>query len=682
MTTNRLQITELDFDQIKTNLKSYLKQQSEFQDYDFEGAGLSVLVDLLAYNTHYNAYYLNMVANESFMDTAILRDSVVSHAKSLGYIPYSYSAPVASINITVTTENTTPGQLTLPKGFIFLSNLIDGTSYSFVTLEPYTVTKSGTNFYFENVDIYEGQILSYNYNYTELDNPKAIFSIPETTIDTNTITVSVKPNSSNTQYTVYSKATDILEITSASEVFFLQEGRNGRYEIYFGDGVIGKKLNDGAVVTISYLTTNGDLANKADNFTGTSNIDVYSQYSIFVNNVASGGKLRQSVDKIKTGALSQYATQNRLVTTKDYESYILNNYPNIDAISVWGGQDETPKVFGKVYISLKPKKDYYISETEKQRIVDVIINPKAIVSVQAEIRDPEYLYLIVQNNIQYDPKKTVTDAESLKNSIKAAILNYRDTQLNNFSSYFVVSELQDTINYVDMNAIIGSEITVRVQKRFVPKLNQSTSYNIKYNCPIHRGTITNKLISTEFDVYDVTGTRRTATFEEAPQSYTGISQIQITSPGSGYSSPTVTITGDGSGATAYAKVINGRIQSIVITNRGTDYTRATVTISDETGYGAAVVAVIDGKVGTLRTIYYDSLAQRQIINSNAGTIDYESGIIYINDIRFLSTNSTDGLIRLNIEAERGIIKSVRNTILTIDDNDPTSITTTLEKSNK
>ena len=198
--------------------------------------------------------------------------------------------------------------------------------------------------------------------------------------------------------------------------------------------------------------------------------------------------------------------------------------------------------------------------------------------------------------------------------------------------------------------------------------------------PIHRGTLTNRLTSTEFEVYDVTGATRTAIFEETPQSYTGISKIEITAPGSGYTTnPTVTINGDGTNATAEAVVVNGRIQSIKITNRGTDYTRATVTITDDTGYGATAVAVIDGKIGTLRTIYYDSLAQRQIINSNAGEVDYDNGIVTINDIRFLSVNSDDGLIRMDIEAERGVIKSVRNTIITIDESDPTAIVTTMEK---
>ena len=676
---NRLRVTELDFDQIKNNLKTYLKQQSQFQDYDFDGAGLNILLELLAYNTHYNAYYLNMVANESFLDTAILRDSVVSHAKMLNYVPFSYTAPLAKINVTIDSGTTTPEELTIPKGYAFLSNLIDGTSYRFVTLDQYTVTKSNTSFYFENLEVSEGQLITYNYSYSELDNPKGLFKINDATVDTNSITVSVSPNSGNTQISVYSKVTDILEITSASEVFFLQEGRNGNYEIYFGDGVVGKKLPDGAIVSITYLITKGDLANGADAFIGTENIGSYSDFTINTVDAAAGGSINESVDSIKYSSQAQYATQNRLVTVKDYESYIKGKYPSIDSLSVWGGETETPKVFGKVYIALKPKTNYYISEIEKQRIIDEIINPKSIVSVQAEIRDAQYLYLSLQNAVQYNPKKTSLDEQSLKNLIKQSIINYKTTNLDKFNSTFVLSKAQDAIDSTS-TSIVGSETIVRLQRRFTPKLNESASYTIKYNVPLHRGTITNKLTSTQFTVFDATGVVRTAVFDEAPQSYTGISEIQITNPGTGYTSaPTITINGDGVNATAEAVIVNGQIQTIRITNRGVDYTRATITISGGEGYGAEAIAVVDGRTGTIRTIYYDTLAQRQIINANAGTIDYNNGIITLDNIRILSVDSDDSLIRLNIESEKGIIQTTRDTIITIDVDDPTSISTTLEK---
>ena len=680
MANARLQISDLDFDQIKTNLKAYLKQQSQFQDYDFDGAGLNILLDILAYNTHYNSYYLNMVANEAFLDTALLRDSVVSHAKTLGYIPFSVTAPRAIVNVTVNSGTTTPETLTIPKGFTFSSNLIDSLSYNFVVLEESTVTKSNTSFFFEDLEIYEGSLVSYVFNYTENSNPKSVFVLPDNNIDTKTISVSVSPNVGNTSTQVYNQVTDILDITSTSEAYFLQESKNGNYEIYFGDGVIGKALNDGAVVTVTYLVTNGVAANQTDGFIAAAPIGAYSDIVIDVVDVASGGATRETVDSIKYSAAAQYATQNRLVTTSDYESYIKSKYPSIDSLSVWGGEDETPKVFGKVYISLKPKTNYFISETEKQRIIDEIINPKAIVSVSAEIRDPEFLYLIVESLVQYDQKKTSLDEGTIRNNIRQAILDFRDTNLNKFAGTFVLSKLQDAIDSTNGEAIIGSETVVRVQRRFKPKLNESASYTIQYDVPIQRGTLVDKLTSTQFTVFDIAGVARAAQFEEATQSFTGISSIQVTNPGVGFTTaPTITITGDGSNATAEAIIVNGKIQSINITNRGTDYTRATISITGGNGFGAEAVVVIDGKTGTLRTVYFDSLAQRQIINSNAGTINYDTGEIIINDIRFLSVNSDDGLIRLTIEAEKGIIESKKRNILTIDETDPTAISTILEK---
>ena len=676
--TSRLQVTDLDFDTIKTNLRSFLQQQTEFQDYDFEGSSLSVLLDILAYNTHYNAYYLNMVANEAFLDTAILRDSVVSHAKTLGYTPRSFSAPEAKITLTVETNSSNTGTLTIPRGFAFESNLIDDVSYNFVTIESTTVSKSNTQFVFENLEIYEGFFVTYVFSYTKNSNPKSIFILPDTNIVTPTIFVTVTDNTGNTASEVYNQITDILDVDASSKVFFLQEGKKGEYQIYFGNDIIGKALVDGATVTVNYLTTTGTAANKANGFVARTDLNGLSNFTITVNSVAGGGALRESVDEIKYSAAAQFSTQNRLITIKDYESYIQQNYPNIDSLSVWGGEDNIPPVYGKVFISLKPKENYFISETEKQRIIDDIIKPKSIIAVQTEIIDPEFLYLLLDTTVEYDSKKTTSSEDTLKQNIRNTILSYRDTFLNKFASKIVDSKLETSIDAVDLNAIIGNDLNIRVQKRFEPVLNQLQSYNINFNVPLLRGTITDKLVSTEFDVLDSFGTRRTVVFDEVPQSFSGISSIEITNPGTGYTTaPTITITGDGIGATAQARIVNGSIQSIQITNRGIDYTRAVVTISGGGGYGASASAIIDAKIGTLRTIYYDTNAERQIVDDNVGSIDYENGIISISDINILSVSSFDSLIRLTIKSNKNIIESNRNTIITIDEEDPISIVTNL-----
>jgi hypothetical protein len=682
--TERLRVTELDFDTIKQNLKTYLKAQSEFTDYDFEGSGLNVLLDILAYNTHYNAYYMNMVANEAFMDTALLRDSVISHAKVLGYIPYSRKTPRATLNFTVATTSNTPATLTVPKGFTFLSNEIDGISYNFVTLSETIVTKSNTNFTLLDLPIYEGQLVTYNYTYDQQTNPKQIFAVPDSDVDISTISLTVQSSSSNTAIETFALASDSGNVTTTAPVFYLQEDRGEKYSIYFGNNVIGKAITNGNIVSLSYLITNGTAANKANNFVATGTLadslgNSQTNFTIDPVGEAAGGAERESVDEIKFAAPLQFTTQNRLITFNDYASYIKKNYPAVDSVSVWGGEDETPPVFGRVFVSLKPKQNYYLSDTEKQRIIDEIITPKAVVAVQTIIRDPEFLYLLVSSDVSYDPKKTILSADQLRTAIRNSILNYKTQNLDKFDSKFILSRLQDAIDNTDANSIIGSQTVIKLQKRFRPSLNTNQSYNILFGAPLHRGTITNKMTSTQFKVYDSQGVEREVIFEEIPQSYTGVSSIAVLNGGVGYTSnPTVTILGDGYGAEASATIVNGKIRDITVTKPGIEYTRATVSISGGGGYGAQAAASVEARTGTLRVVYFDQNAERQIINDAAGTIDYDAGLIYIKNILINSVSSTDGYIRLTMESDKGIIGTTKNVIITLDEDDATSISTILE----
>ena len=681
MATNRLRVTDLDFDQIKENLKDFLRSQSEFQDYDFEGSGMSVLIDLLAYNTHYNAYYLNMVANESFLDTAVIRDSVVSHAKTLGYTPYSIKSPVATLNLVATSTSTTPGILTVPRGFQFISELIDNRSYNFVVIEDVTATKANSEYFFENLEVYEGELVSYNFVQNDQTNPKQVFILPDTNLDTTTIKVSSIPSVGNNQVTVYNQVTDILDVDTNSNVYYLQERAKNVYEVYFGNNIIGKRLTNGAVVTVSYLVSNGSAANKANNFViGAGIIDSFNEnlVDVVVTPVesASGGADRESIEEIKFNSTSQYATQNRLVTFKDYESYIKKNYPSVESLSVWGGEDETPPVYGKVYLSLKPKNNFFLSELEKQRILNEIIAPKAIVTVNAEIRDPEFLFLLTKNKIRYDKRRTNLSPDVLRTSVRNAITSYAAINLNKFDATFVLSRLQDDIANVDRNSIIGSEVSLLVQKRLVPEIGTSRTYTANFNTVLRRGTITDGLVSTQFNTVDRLGVARTVRIEEIPNSFTGITEIPVTNPGTNYSTPpTVTITGDGIGAKAVAKISNRRIESITITDRGIGYTRALVTITGGGGFGATAIPVLDARFGVLRTFYNDAEANKQIVDAEAGTIDYDSGIITLADLFVTSVAAPDGAIRLTIQSENSIISSLRNTIISIDESDPAAIAT-------
>ena len=668
----RLRITELDFDTIKTNLKNYLQSQSEFTDYDFDGAGLSYLLDILAYNTHYQAYYLNMVANESFMDTAITRDSVVSNAKNLGYVPKSRSATKAQVTITIDTGNTTPDQLTLPRGTVFLSNLIDGKAYNFITIEDIVISKSNTSFIFDTVDIYEGNITSTTFVQNNLSNPKQIFTLPDSNIDTSTLLVTVTDVSSNTASEVYTLVTDATELSTTSPVYYLQEGLGGLYQIYFGGDNVGKSIPDGSTVSVSYLVTNAYAADSASSFVGMSPIGIYPSYTVTTVTNAAGGAEKESLDSIKQSAPLSFASQNRLITTNDYKALLQQQYPQASSVSVWGGQEQTPKVYGKVFASIKPKTGYYLSETEKQRIINDIITPKSILSVKTEIIDPSYTYLKLQIDVRYDKNKTNLAVDTIKNSIRLVVLNYKLTNLDKFDGQFNTSSLVEGILAID-KSIVACDINVRLSKKVEPTLNVNRSYTIDFKNKLLRGSIDSQLQSDEFYVLDAGNTQRTVNLEEVPQSYTGIETITVTNPGYNYTDiPTVTISGDGTGATAVASIVNGKITKITVTNRGIGYTRAAITISG-TGNSGAAIPLITAKTGILQTYYFDSNLNKQIVNSQAGTINYDTGLVQLENINIKGVNSSDDNLNISIETADHYLTTHQEQILTIDQNDAASI---------
>jgi hypothetical protein len=690
---DRIKIAELDFDTIKNNLKSFLQQQSEFVDYDFDGSGLSVLLDLLAYNTHYQAYYLNMVSNEAFLDTAVLRESVVSHAKTLGYRPHSKTAAVATINVVVPTTDSLSGVLTIPRGYGFLSDQIDGNSYRFIVLNDTISTKSGNNYYFDNLAIHEGQMNNYMFVHNRQQNPKQIYTIPDLNIDMSTLMVSVSPSIANTNITVYSLINDELDVESNGNVYFIQEGLKGNYEIYFGDDVLGNRLGDGNVIYLSYVVTNSTAANKANNFIATATLTAVEKLSesssetynknytnILVTPVtaAEGGGINETVDEIKYNAPLQYLSQNRIVTAKDYELYIRKSYPDIDSISVWGGDEEYPPIYGKVFISLKPKDGYYISEIEKTRIIDEIINPKVMMTVKTEIRNPEFLYILTSSYVEYNKDKTSLSNDALKNKIKEAILLYKQTYLNKFGSRFVISKLQEYITNVDLNSIVGCDTFVYAQKRFDPTLESNNNYTIDFGIPLIQSQ-KNKLTTTEFSVYDNNGILRNVIIEEIPKSTTGVNSIEIVDAGANYTTaPIVTITGDGIGASAVATIYRGKLTGVTVTNPGMDYNKAIVTFSGGGGNSATALAKIDASFGQLRLVYYDVNSVRQVVDNLVGTIDYTNGIVQLNDINILQVSSTDGYVRINCAVKSGIIQTTKNNIISIDSGDSSSITIDLQ----
>ena len=677
---NALRISELDFESIRNNLKNFLKNQSEFTDYDFEGSGMSVLLDILAYNTHYMGYYLNMVGNEAFLDTAQLRASVLSHAKHTNYLPSSMKSSSTTVNIVVTPEgleDTTASQLTLPKYTRFVSEPIAGVNYIFSTINSNNAVKTGNTFTFNNVTLKQGEPVTQNY----LASGNRRFNIPSANVDTDTVTVTVQVSTSNVAASTWKLAEDLTEITANSEIFFIEENSdaNGNYTIQFGDGVIGKALSNDNIIIVRYLNTSGDAANKVNNFTSIESIGTYSS-NIIVQSVsaAAGGSAKESIEQIKFRAPISYTAQNRAVTKSDYETILIKDYPNIDAVSVWGGDEEIDPVYGKIFISLKPKENYEITLIEKQRIIDEVVANRSILTVIPEIVDPDYSYVLVNATVNYNAEVTSLDESEIQQLVRQAIVDYKDANLKTFDSTFRLSALQKAIDNAHPS-ILGSSVKVTVQKRLDLSLNTATNYEANFNMPLYRGFLDDKFnIFPSINITDLEGIPRSVYIEDTPGSLTGVDSISVLTPGLNYSSePTVTITGDGNGASARATIVNGKISGIEVTNRGTDYTIANAIVTGGNGSGATVKVNLQARNGILRTFYYKTNGEKVVVNSQIGTIDYVTGFVSINllDPDGLANNDRydNKVLTLNATPSESLIRPLRNRILDIDETDSGSI---------
>ena len=394
---SKLVISEPDFFSIKSSLKNFLKSQTTFADYDFEGSTLSQLIDLLAYNTHYLSFYMNMIANESFLDTASLRDSVVSHARMLGYTPSSVRSAKARIDLRFT-QAANPSisgitSLTIPKFTKFASSAVDGINYTFTNIDEVTVTKANNEFLFADLEIYEGTPTSQVFVYSEQLNPLQEFKLTDPNIDTSTIEVIVQTSAGDLTQQTFTLASDATVLNANSSAYFLDETTGGGYKIYFGSDVLGKKLDDGNIVVISYVITIGKSANKETSFKLLDSVGGLTEATIVVEQVAAGGADIESIESIKALAPKTYASNGRAVTKNDYIALIQQRYPSFEAVNVWGGEENIPPVYGKVFISAKPSAGYEISRTEKDYIVNEIINPISILTVTPEFVDPDFNFL-------------------------------------------------------------------------------------------------------------------------------------------------------------------------------------------------------------------------------------------------------------------------------------------------
>jgi hypothetical protein len=679
---SNIQITDLDFNDIKTNLRNFLKSQNALKDYNFEGSALSVLLDILSYNTQYNAYYLNMVANEMFLDSAIQRESVVSLAKLLNYTPKSAIAPEATINVLV--NQVTDASLTLPKNAQFLSENIDGTNYNFVTTDSSTVAVSGQQALFSNVSIKQGIVSSISYQVDSTTNPTYTFSIPDENVDTTTLLVSVQQSVSNTTYEIFTKASDVLLLTAESTVYFLQEGVNGLYEINFGDGILGKKLVNGNIVNLNYLSTSGSGSAGANSFINMNSIGGFSNVTVTSVQPASFGQDRESVDSIKFQAPKSFSAQKRAVTKEDYITAIQQNNLgySFDAVNVWGGQENDVPIYGQVFISLKPAGSYNLTQLQKQKLIQDVIKPISVLTVTPTIVDPDYSYLQLTINVLYDPNKTNLTSSQIKTNVKTAILNLAASQLNTFNSTFNITNFNNVVNNVS-SSIITNEISVQVQKKFFPILTVPTTYSLYYGTPLKRGMFQSGIStspSLQFrDPDNLSSIIDGVQIEEMPSSTGGVESISIINPGFGYqSAPTIEILGDGVGATAEAVIsITGSLKSINITNKGSGYTNAIVKITaksnDTTGQLAAAIVNLEGRYGTLRSFYNNNENVKIILNSSVGTIDYNLGVITLENFNPYGVQNDLGQLTVSANPTTSIISSTYNRIITVDSFDPNSI---------
>jgi hypothetical protein len=478
MATNprRFHVTELDFDDIKSNFKKFLKGQTEFTDYDFEGSGMNILLDTLAYNTHYLAYNVNMAMNEAFLDSALLRSSVVSHAKTIGYTPRSARAPIAYIDVLLNTSALSTA--TLPKGSVFTSS-VDEVNYTFVTNSDYIINPVNGILRFINVPIYEGTLMTTTYIVDKM-NPDQRFILSSNRADTTTLKVSVQNSSSDTTTTVYNLAEDISSITDSGTYYFLQEIEEGKFQVYFGDGIIGQELSDGNLVILEYIVTNKELANSANIFSAVGSINGINDITVSTISSAIGGAEPETIESIRYNAPLDYSSQGRAVTTKDYELIIPKIFPNTKSIQVWGGEDNDPPKYGEVFASVQTTSGNNLTVSQKNNIINRLKNYN-IASIRTTLIDVETTNLYLNGSFKYDSSKTTKTKSQLESIVKNNIISYNNDELEQFDGIFRYSKFTRIIDNSD-SSILSSIVRVKMEKQIFPLLNTgSEQYIINFS---------------------------------------------------------------------------------------------------------------------------------------------------------------------------------------------------------
>jgi hypothetical protein len=512
-------LTQLDFDSIKTSLKTYLSEQNEFQDYDFEGSNLSVLVDILAYNTYQNAFYLNMIGNEMFLDSAKLRDSVISHAKELNYLPRSFTSSKADLRLTITPTDVNKNSIVVPKGTGFISR-VDDYSFTFTTTENLVITnKVNGSFVSDTITVYEGNYLSDTYavNYA---NP-LVFKINNKNVDISSVAVTVLEDNGSVNIE-YSRATSLFGYDENSTVFFLQPGIGDLYEVVFGDGVVGRKPKNNAIVIIEYRTSNGELPNGAFRFINAGRIDNEANVAITTVKAAADGAVAEDLNSIKFNAPRAFTTQERAVTAEDYENLLKASFPEINAVTAYGGEDANPPQYGRIFVSVDltdvdglPK----IKEDQYKRF----LRSRSSVAMEPLFITPDYTYLKVDSTVRYNINRTGLNPEDIRTYVIDSILNYASTNLNSFAKTFRYSKLVQAVDATDAS-VVSNETDIVLVKYLSPTLNTPLNLTVDFKNPLTQEI---PLLGDEHPIVDVHGITST------PFTYTGIQNCVLEDNGDG-----------------------------------------------------------------------------------------------------------------------------------------------------
>lgn len=494
MTTPNLPVDNLDFDAIKTSLKDFLRNQDKFKDYDFEGSGMNILLDLLAYNTHYQAFYANMVANETFIDSAVKRQSVVSLAKQLGYTPRSYRASTATIDIVWSNPSAAfrasvaRGEVFVNRGDIFTATG-GGSVFTFIPIENYKVVAEGNDCVVRNMEIKEGRLQTFTYVVNAADTAQR-FIIPDTRVDTSTMRVRVtrSPKDTTGILDIWTPISDINSVDGSTNAYFLQEIDKQRYEVQFGDGIIGRKPADGNAIILEYLVTRGDEANGIQTFRYNGSITtagVTPSVSVVINEQgisqsSYGGSEPEDIDSIRYYAPRNYQAQERTVTAEDYKTILTREYTSADSIQVWGGEESEPPQYGKVLISIKPQGATRLSTLEKLSIQNTILQKKNVLGINPEVVDPDYVYIVLNLAVRYDSNLTTLSAKDIERLVNESIVSYASEKLGKFGLNFRFSKFLSFIDGINQS-ITSTDADLRIQKRFEPIIGNPGVYTIKFN---------------------------------------------------------------------------------------------------------------------------------------------------------------------------------------------------------